>query len=163
MALKFMYTIFVGILVATFVGVGIAAFYTAPKPPDYPTLLERPKAALDGRVEQETVEEQAAREQYDRDQKVFMEANGIYNRNVSTMALIAAVLVLVVSLTFARKILLLADGLLLGGTLTLFYSLIRGFMTDDVKYRFIVVTIGLIITLILGYLKFTRAEKETAE
>ena len=41
--LKFIYSIFIGVLFATLVGVGIAAFYPEPKPPEYPSALKIPR------------------------------------------------------------------------------------------------------------------------
>ena len=160
MMIKFLYSLFLGILVALFIGLGIAAFYEAPKAPEYPVLLEtRPVATEDGKVT-ETEEQKAARLQYDKEQKQYQEDFSAYNRNVSIIAMISAVIVLVVSLTLTAKIQLISDGLLLGGVFTLLYSVIRGFMAEDTKYRFIVVAVGLIASLIIGYLKFIRHEEK---
>jgi len=84
----------------------------------------------------------------------------LYSRNVSIIASIFSIVILVVSLTFLKNLRLLSDGLLLGGLFTQVYSVIRGFMSEDNKYRFIVVTIGLIISLVIGYIKFIKKEKE---
>ena len=40
MVLKLVYTIFIGVLLAIFVGVGIAAFYPGPQYPEPPILLK---------------------------------------------------------------------------------------------------------------------------
>ncbi len=88
--------------------------------------------------------------------KTYFQASQLYNRNVSIISVTAAVIILVASLTLFKRILLIADGLLLGGVLTLIYSIIRGFGTEDNMFRFIVVLIGLITALILGYIKFIR-------
>ena len=50
--------------------------------------------------------------------------------------------------------------MLFGGLLTLGYGIIRGFMSNESKYQFIVVTVGLIITFILGYLKFLKPNRK---
>ena len=42
MVLKLAYTIFTGILLTLFIGVGIAAFYPQPEPPEYPSTLSKP-------------------------------------------------------------------------------------------------------------------------
>ena len=86
----------------------------------------------------------------------------MYNRNVSIASLLFAVLVLSVSILFAKKLLVLADGAILGGVLTLVYSIIRGFQAGDPKFRFVVVSAGLVIAVILGYLKFIRDHIEVA-
>lgn len=155
MVLRFVYTIFIGVLLATFVGVGIAAFYPGPKSPEPPLSIKYcpPKDEISPEVRQE-------QEKFDAESRVFMEKNKIYNRDVSIISLVAAIIILIVSLTFAKTIQVIADGLLLGGVLTLIYSIIRGFASGDNMFRFIVVTIGLMISLILGYLKFIQPSKE---
>jgi hypothetical protein len=59
-------------------------------------------------------------------------------------------------LIFFKKIMVIADGVLLGGVLTLTYSIVRGFNTNDDIYRFLVVGAGLAAAMILGYLKFVK-------
>jgi hypothetical protein len=98
-------------------------------------------------------------EKYDKEQKDFQLQSKNYNRNVSIIALVASIVVVIASLTFFKTLLLIADGLLLGGVLTLLYSVIRGFDTDDNMFRFIVVSIGLLISLVLGYVKFIQPSK----
>jgi hypothetical protein len=51
---------------------------------------------------------------------------------------------------------MIADGILLGGVFTTIYGIIRGLMSEDTKFRFIIVTVGLIIALVLGYIKFIK-------
>ena len=162
MVLKFIYSIFIGVLFATLVGVGIAAFYISPKSPDYPTTLTYTKP-----LEQQTTQEQQQMQQkqnaYEAQMKLFQKKVMLYNRNVSIIALIAAIIALVVSLTFFKQLLLISDGLLLGGLLTLIYSIFRGFATDDNMFRFIVVAIGFITAIIVGYIKFVpNSVKKTA-
>lgn len=151
--LKLLYTILIGIFMAVFVGVGIAAFYPALKYPETPTSMKYgyTEPQKDGVVSEEA---KADMEKYDKEQKDFQIKSQTYNRNVSILALVFSIIIVVASLTFFKKILLIADGLLLGGVLTLLYSVIRGFGTDDNMFRFIVVSVGLIISLFLGYVKF---------
>jgi len=76
------------------------------------------------------------------------------------IALVAAIIILVASLTLFSKIKMIADGILLGGVFTTAYSIIRVLMSEDSKFRFLIVTIGLIIALVLGYIKFVRPKEE---
>ena len=157
MILKIIYTIFIGVFFATLVGVGIAAFYPEPKPPEYPSALKIPReGGLNQPVFQELKEEQ---EEYDRAEKTFQEKLETYNRNVSIIAVVASIVTLAVSLTLFKKILLIADGLLLGGVLTILYSIIRGFGSGNNKFQFIIVSIGFVVSLILGYVKFIKSAK----
>ncbi|MFH1832712.1 MAG: hypothetical protein ABH816_00905 [Candidatus Levyibacteriota bacterium] len=155
MILRFVYVIFIGILLATFVGVGIDAFYPGPKAPEPPLSIKYcpPKNEISPEVRQE-------QKKFDAEERVFMEKSKVYNRDISIISLVAAIIILIISLTFARVIQVIADGMLLGGALTLTYSIIRGFASEDAKFRFLVVTVGLIIAIFLGYLKFIKSQKE---
>lgn len=154
MVIRLLYSLFISVLIALFVGVGIATFYPGPKRPEYPielsTLPTKEAASPEAR------EKSIAFEKENRD---FQELNKIYARNVSIVSLSAAIIILVISLTLFRRILMIADGLMLGGLFTLVYSIARGFETQDNKYRFIVVTVGLIIALVLGYIKFVKPQE----
>ena len=152
--LKNLYALFLGLILATFVGVGIATFYVAPKAPDYPTALNQPPPTVaDKQFDQQRTADQV---KFDADQKAFQTVEAHYNRNVSGIVIAFAVLFLAISLIFEAKIAIIADGLLLGGIFTLLYGIIRGFMSDQMTYRFVVISIGLVIALILGYVKFAR-------
>lgn len=161
MILRIIYTFFIGIFLAVFVGVGISAFYKGPTYPDMPAVLKYCSAELKNAQQYADVKVQA--EKFDKAEKAYMVKSQKYNRNVSTIAVIAAVFLVVTSLTLLRKILLISDGILLGGVLTLIYSTIRGFNTEDTKFLFVVVSIGLVISLVLGYIKFIKPIQEKAK
>jgi len=158
MALKLIYTLFLGLLVALFVGLGIDAFYEGPKAPDYPSELSLQKTDCG-----EYPELKAEQEKFDQDMKDFNEKSKAYNRNVSILSLAFAILILIASLTLFSKIKLIADGILLGGTFTTVYSIIRGLMSENSKFRFLIVTVGLIIALVLGYIKFIRPKENEGQ
>lgn len=157
--LKFIYAIFIGVLFATLVGVGIAAFYPAPQPPEYPNSPRpvKPDGTLTP-AEQKKFDEQQV--QYENTYKVFQEKENEYSRNVSIVSLVTAIIALVFSLTLFKKLYVIADGVLIGGVLTLLYSIIRGFDTQDDKFRFVVVAIGFVVAIVLGYIKFVPKQKE---
>lgn len=157
MIIKFIYSLFLGILIVTFVHVGISAFYPEPKYPEYPVELQRPYPPKEEDLSvKEKSELNKKNEEYNKKQKEFEKTIKDYNRNVSVISLVAALVSLVISLTFIRSILVISDGILLGGVFTLIYSILRGFSAQDNIYRFIVVTVGLIVALILGYIKFVK-------
>ena len=151
MVIKFVYTIFLALLVSLFVGLGISAFYQAPKEPQYPVELDAEKPGCE-----ETQELKNIREEYNRTQRDFMEKSKPYSRNVSIISLAAAIVILVTSLTLLARIKMIADGILLGGVFTTIYSIFRGVISEDTKFRFFIVTIGLLIALLLGYIKFIQ-------
>jgi predicted histidine transporter YuiF (NhaC family) len=156
--LKFIYTLFIGILFATLVGVGIAAFYPNPKMPDYPISTDLSLAGQK-QSEAQTKRMEAQQRKYDVALKEYQKKEQEYSKNVSIVSLVAAIIALVISLTIFKSLLMIADGLLLGGLLTLIYSIIRGFSTEDNMFRFVVVAIGFVIAIIIGYLKFIPSTK----
>ncbi len=151
MAIKLIYTLFLALLIALFVGLGIDAFYPGPKMPNYPVELEMEKQNCE-----ETAEVRSIRENFAQNQKKYQEESKPYNRNVSIISLIAAIVILVLSLTLLAKINMIADGILLGGVFSTAYSIIRGLMSENSQFRFVIVVIGLVIALTLGYIKFIR-------
>jgi hypothetical protein len=157
MILKFIYTLFIGILLALFVGFGIAAFYEEPKYPELPLSMkyarplypETQEGTQAAEITKEQIQQEKRQENYQKDLKT-------YNRNVSVISLIAAIAYMIISLMLLKNLLLISDGLLLGGVFTLLYSIGRGFATNDSKFQFITVAIGLLISLTLGYIKFIK-------
>lgn len=168
MILKYIYTIFLGVLLATFVGVGIAAFYPAPKYPEssfrpmvVPADTTKTKISDETMSASEAARIDAQNRAAEQISKEFQGLSQKYNRDISIIALAFAVAILLVSLTVVKNLIYIADGVLLGGVLTLLYSIIRGFDTDDNMFRFMVVAAGLIIALILGYTKFIKPIQKT--
>jgi hypothetical protein len=56
----------------------------------------------------------------------------------------------------------ISNGLLLGGVFTMLYGVGWIIATDVSKARFVVMTIALVITLVLGYFRFARGGKTAA-
>jgi hypothetical protein len=150
--LKLIYTFFLGVLIAIFVGMGVATFYPEPKYPEYPTTLQY---STDGEL---TAEQKKLERQYTKDTNTYTNKQKSYDRNVSIIILTAAVIILVVSLLIHPKMDVVSDGLLLGGIFTLIYSISRSFSADSPKVSFAVVSVGLVVTIILGYRKFVKPQ-----
>lgn len=155
MVIKTIYTLFLALLIALFVGLGIDSFYKGPTRPEYPMELNLSKP----NNSELTIEQQNIEKEFYAQQKEHDALSKVYNRNVSIVTLICSIIILVLSLTFMAKIKMIADGILLGGVFTTAYGIIRGFMSDSSQFRFLVVTMGLLIALILGYVKFIRPSK----
>ena len=152
--IKLVYTFFVGLLLAIFVGVGISTFYESPKVPQWPTELNTL-----GR--EPTSEQVKLQRDFDKKTEQHNKVMKPYNRNVSIMTLVAAVAFLVISLAYEKKIKIIADGIMLGGLFTLLYSIGRGFASEDSKYSFLTVTVGLIVVFYLGYHRFIKTHGST--
>ncbi len=152
--IRSIYTLFIGVFLVLFVGVGISAFYPAPQYPEMPETIKYEQLPEAGA--KESPEKIAQRKEYDKAQKAYTLESQKYERNVSMIAVVAAVIFVAASLTLLKAIYLIADGILLGGVLTLLYGTIRGFNTNDTRFLFVVVSIGLVISLLLGYVKFIK-------
>jgi len=150
------YKLFVGLLLATFVGVGIAAFAPEPRFPEPPVTMRGPLG------EQASPEAQREFEEFQRTSRAFRVEMAAYSRNVSVISAVAAIAMLVLSLTALRAIPIFSDGFLLGGILTFGYSIVRGFGAEDNTFRFIIVAVGLVIALGLGYVRFVRPKAAPA-
>jgi len=130
---------------------GIEVFYESPKPPAEPSFY----GATSMSSKEPSEEQKAEERKYNEAMKVFNETTmSDYNRNVSLIVLCCAVIVLAISLIFDKKLGTVADGLLLGGIFTLLYGIGRGIAVDSNKFRFLVASIGLAVTIILGFIKF---------
>lgn len=151
---KFMYAVFLGVMLTVFVGMGVAVFYKEPASPQYPSGLDRPLGS-DGTF---TVEQQRQESEYQRQVSEHSDELALYSRNTAIILLAAAVALLAFGLALHTRAGVLADGLLLGGVLTLLYSIIRSFSADDIAYSFVIVAAGLAATLALGYFKFIKLQ-----
>jgi hypothetical protein len=153
--MQIIYVIFLGILIAVFFGLGIDTFYPAPKPPEYPELLmsQQYKTVPS---ETQTEEEISAQKSYDEAQSKYTEDMKPHSRNVSIIALVLSVIALALSLTILMRWEVIANGVLLGGVFTLGYSIIQGMMTEDTRFRFVIVSVGVLVSLVLGYYKFIK-------
>lgn len=156
--LKLIYTLFLGLLIAVFLGVGINTFYPGPKAPEFPIELNTYGKEAELTPTQITI-------QKNWDQKVEQHNKEMkpYNRNVSILTLAVAVILLVASMMYKNKLKIIADGVMLGGLFALVYSLGRGFASENSKYVFAVVTVGLAIVLYLGYHRFVREYKSVGK
>jgi len=149
--IKYIYIFFVGLFVAIFIGMGIAVFYESPKPPTEPSWFSLRDSGKYELTESERNEEIA----YNSRLKDFNETTmSNYNRNVSIIVIVSSVIVLIIALLFSEVFGVIADGLLLGGIFTLLYGVGRGIAVDSNIYRFIVASLGLLVTISIGYLKF---------
>ena len=147
--LRVVYTFFVGVLLAIFVGVGINTFYVSPAEPQYPIELNSTGKEL-------TTQEQTLQRNYDKSRRAYEEKLKPYNRNVSMLALGSAIVLLIISLLFENRIKIMSDGVMMGGLFTMVYSIGRGFASQNSKYMFVLVTVGLAAVLVMGYRRFVQ-------
>ena len=151
--LKSLYTIAIALLVVAFVGFGISAFYPSPEFPQPPKQLEF-VGQNPTQEERELIAEQQGKEE------AYQERFSDYNLVASSISIGIAVMLLVASLLWMRGLPVIGDGATLGAVFTLFYGLIRAFMTDNERFRFVAVAVGLVIVVALVYSRFIRSSKE---
>lgn len=136
-SLRVLYSISLGIIIVLFVGLGIATFYPAPELSSLAD-LDAPvrKAALDA----------------------YQSAMRDYNRNVTVVALISALLILGASIWSESRKPLFAGGFLVGGLLTLLYGLLLGLTSGVTAVAFFSVAVGLFVVVYLGHQRFFSAK-----
>lgn len=155
--IRYIYMFFVGLFLAIFVGMGIAVFYQAPAQPQEPAVM-----SYIGK-EGPTEAQQQEIDRFNAVQRSFDQSMMRYNRNVSIIVLVIAVIILAVALIFTEKLGVIANGILLGGIFTLLYGIGRGMASDSNKFRFLVAAVGLAVTLFLGYTRFVNQQFTTAK
>ena len=73
--------------------------------------------------------------------------------------LVCATVLLAVSLFLPEVQAVLSNGLLLGGVFTMVYAVGVTVTSDQSVIRFVVVTLALVVTIAIGYLKFVRGRR----
>lgn len=156
--MKILYATILGVMLAFFIGLGIEAFYPTEQYPEPPLELQYLDIGKTGELNDE---QKQLQKDYDQQVKAYDSRNQHHSRNVSIIAIIASVIYMTLSLTVLLKTnSVFSDGFLIGSLLTLLYGIARGFETNDNKFRFIIVTVGLLIALVLGYIKFVRQKEK---
>jgi len=144
--LQIVYTLFLGVMLALFVGFGVQTFYPEPV---YPTSSSCDFMATPTADQQQKCQDE---------QKAYQDSLEGYNRNVSIIATASAVLMLGLSLLMERKARVVANGAMLGGFFTLLYGVGRGFSSGDTTTTFVTVAVGLLVVILLGYRRFAQRE-----
>lgn len=154
--IKNIYILFLGLMVTVFVGVGIDVFYPKKfKMPEYPNDAFM-KSEFIKPTEEEIKKQEEKNKQYELEFDNYQQEDKKYNGNVSVISTVAAVILLIFSLTILKNFLVLSDGLMLGGLLTQLYGVVRGFESENNQIRFLVVSVGLAVSIIVGYIKFIK-------
>lgn len=142
--IDFIYTVVIGVAVAVFIGLGIWAFYSGPKAPEFPwggtSYISEP-------TEQQQKEEQQKQEKYNRDQEQYQKANKPYSKNVSWLALGAAIIFYGAGLWIYNRRDIIGEGLALGGVFSTIYAAIRAGIGNSKPGVFICVSILLLMLI----------------
>lgn len=135
-ALHLIYAFFLGLAVVGFVAIGLDTFYPGPEYP-FP---------VGGNPDSGPAFE------------AYQAAQDAWNLTTSIVLLVAATVILVVSLLLAERWIVLTNGLLLGGLFTLVYAVGRS-LSDDSVIRFVVIAAALAVTIAVGWFKFARTQQ----
>ena len=167
--LRIIFSIFLGLMLVAFAGVGVYTFY--PPPEEFQAQireLDRQEEMIrDSRPPDQLTEEDRAQIQELNQERYALqdaerEAQKPWGRNTSIILMVVATLAMAVSLIRADQLPVISNGLLLGGVFTMLYGVGWIIATDASTVRFVVLTVALAITLALGYLRFVRSESTAA-
>lgn len=134
--LQVIYSFFLGLVVLAVVAISLNTFW--PRPP-WPSAAENSDAVL---------------AEYDR-------AVEAWTLTTSVALLVAATMILAISLIRSNRLAVISNGLLLGGIFTMIYAVGMSAGGERSIPRLIVVVIALIVTVAVGYLTFVRGRSET--
>jgi uncharacterized protein HemX len=169
-ALQTIFSFFLGLMVLAFIGVGVNTFYPSPA-----TQQEKAQQNIDRQIEtinvatqnkslDATQQAQIKKLQDERNslQDVIESDMKTWARNTSIILVIFATLVMGVSLLLSAQLLVLSNGLLLGGLFTMLYGTGWVIFSGNSTARFVVIAFALVVAIALGYLKFVRGRAEKA-
>ena len=166
--LRTIFAFFLGLMLTAFVGVGVYTFHPPPQQFD--------KALRDlGRKEQALREKRAPNELTSADRDSLQAIERLRNeaidaaaaaripwaRTTSIILIVVATLAMAGSLIGPDRLLVISNGLLLGGVFLMLYGVGWMIATDTSVARFVVITIALAITLALAYARFVRRAPRT--
>jgi hypothetical protein len=167
-ALQTIFSFFLGLMVLAFIGVGVNTFYPSPA-----TQQAKAQQSIDRQIEainvaaqnkslDATQQAQIKKLQDERNslQDVIDSDMKTWARNTSIILIIFATLVMGVSLLLSAQLLVLSNGLLLGGLFTMLYGTGWVIFSGNSTARFFVIAFALVVAIVLGYLKFVRGRAE---
>lgn len=169
--LQIIFSIFLGIMVMAFIGVGVYTFYPPPDPAGQEALQELyrqqediqgfkdPTALTDAERERLRGVQAEIRVVEDR----LAAEREVWGRNTSIILIAFATLTMAISLVRADQLPVISNGLLLGGVFTMIYGVGWIVATGTSRARFFVMTVALVITLVLGYVRFVWRRRVKGE
>ena len=164
--LRTIFSFFLGLMLTAFVGIGVYTFHPPPAQNDA-EIRELSRVEQEIRTSKSSSELTTA----DRDRiaeitrqrsqlrDAATEAQKPWALSTSVILIVFSTLALVVSLVRAEQLQVISNGLLLGGVFTMLYGVGWVAFSDSSVVRFLVMTVALVITLGLGYVRFVRRGK----
>lgn len=167
-ALQTIFSLFLGLMVAALVGVGVNTFYQPPaeKYQDQMEELDRrqedidvkrgPNNELTSAEQAELTEVRDEQRELEDKQQAEME---VWARNTSIVVILFATIAMALSLIRSEQLKVISNGLLLGGLFTMIYGVGYTIFSGDSTARFFVMLFALAMTIGLGYLKFVGGRR----
>ena len=163
-ALQTIFTIFLGLMVTAFVGVGVYTFYPSPDAQyrDQMRKLDREQQALHtskpdiALTESDRARIQEITSRRDSLQDISRNARERWTGRTSIILVALSTVAMAISLIATAQLPVISNGLLLGGVFTMLYGVGWVIASGTSTTRFVVMTITLLITLALGYMRFVR-------
>jgi hypothetical protein len=160
--LQTIFAFFLGLMVTSFVGVGVYTFYPSPDRAfrDQVERQDRREQAIRNFRPDEalTPEDRASLQAIADERAKLADANRVaseaWGRRTSIILITFATLAMAVSLLRAVQLPVISNGLLLGGVFTMLYGVGWSLVSDTSTGRFLVMTAALAITIALGYVRF---------
>lgn len=168
--LQTIFGFFLGLMVMSFVGVGVYTFYPSPE------RAFRDRLVTLNRQQQEirhskapndlTPEDRAKLQDLQQEVEKLQDESGAagetWRRRSSIILIALATLAMAVSLLRAVQLPVISNGLLLGGVFTMIYGVGWIIVSNTSTLRFVVITAALAITVGLGYVRFVRQRSDTS-
>ncbi|MCP4143697.1 MAG: hypothetical protein GY752_00275 [bacterium] len=164
--LRTIFSFFLGLMFTLFVSIGVYTFH--PPPSQYDAQIKELKQSEQeiraSRSSSElTAEEHSQLEDLRRQRMELVDANEEARKpwliSSSIILIVFSTLALVVSLVRSEQLHVISNGLLLGGVFTMLYGVGWIAFTGTSVIRFLVMTVALVITVGLGYIRFVRRSK----
>ncbi len=164
--LRTIFSFFLGLMVLAFVGVGVYTFHPPPQREldrQIQDLNRQQREIRNSRPPDElTIADRDQIQELEDEQDELADASRLvsepWGRNTSIILIVLATLAMGVSLVRADRLPVISNGLLLGGVFTMVYGVGWIVATDTSVARFVVMTVALVITLALGYVRFARRQ-----
>jgi hypothetical protein len=86
-----------------------------------------------------------------------------WRQSTSVILIVLATALMAVSLMLGDSVTVLSNGILLGGLFTMLYGVGWGLASGNSVTRFLVLVAALVVSLVLGYLKFVRGRRPVGE
>ena len=168
--LRPIFSVFLGLMLTAFIGVGV---YTFHPPPDAQDARLAELSRLENEIRPSRAEgpvspaDQSRLREIERERADLIDARDnareSWVRSTSMILIAFATLAMALSLVRPERAPVINAGGLLGGVFTMIYGVGWVVVADVSKVRFLVITAALGITLGLGYLRFGRKGVEAAQ